>query len=34
MGTDIPAFPENFGAKAKEIAEAVATAAQVVKRPR
>jgi uncharacterized protein len=31
---DIPAFPENFGAKATAIAEAFATAAQVVKRPR
>jgi hypothetical protein len=30
---DIPAFPENFGAKAKEIAEAIAIAVRVVKRP-
>ena len=33
--SDIPAFPENFGTKAKEIAEAIAiaTAARLLKRP-
>jgi len=31
---DIPAFPENFVIKAKAIAEALAAAAQVVKRPK
>jgi hypothetical protein len=30
----IPAFPENFGTKAKAIVEALQAAAQVVKRPR
>jgi hypothetical protein len=31
---DVPAFPENFGAKAQAIAEAIKAAAQVVKRSR